>query len=157
MASSRALVASKPTTPALVNQEMQVAKPGVPACAQSLEQLGDENPAVTMVTTTRNGAVEHAVPVRTCKPLLAFPRDLRVRHDHLRIRANVDSENPRHRSCPILQQFTVAEAFVWGLVWFRFGAPSSQIWWLRSSRASCPSRTGLPLSAFPRFTCCSGG
>ena len=81
MASSRALVASKPTTPALVNQEMQVAKPGVPACAQSLEQLGDENPAVTMVTTTRNGAVEHAEPVRTCKPVLAFPRDLRVRPD----------------------------------------------------------------------------
>ena len=82
---------------------MQVAKPGVPACAQSLEQLGDENPAVTMVTTTRNGAVEHAEPVRTCKPLLAFPRDLRVRP----VPAHFLSSS--RRSCPVLQQFTVAE------------------------------------------------
>eukprot|EP00964_Phaeocystis_antarctica_P076999 scaffold47696_cov72-Phaeocystis_antarctica.AAC.4 len=81
MASSRALFASNPSTTALVNQEMQAAKPAVPACARSLERLGDESPAVTMLTTTRNGAVEHhAVPVHTCKPLCVFPRDLRVCH-----------------------------------------------------------------------------
>ena len=79
MASFRAHFASKPTTPALVNQEVQAAKLVISACVQSLERFGDDNPAVTMLTTMRNGAVvEHAVPVRTCKPLLAFPRDYLV-------------------------------------------------------------------------------
>ena len=64
-------------------------EPAISACAQSLERLGDENPAVTMLTTTRNGAVARAVPVRTCKPLRAFPRDLRVRYDYLVIPAHV--------------------------------------------------------------------
>ena len=67
-APSRALFATKPSTAAIVNHEVQ-AKSAVSACAQSLERLGDDNPAVTMLTT-----VEHAVPVRTCKPL---------RHDYL--------------------------------------------------------------------------
>ena len=75
--------------PALVNQEMQATKIAVAACAQSLERLGDENPAVTMLTTTRNGAVENAVPGRTCTPLRVSPRDLRVRHDYLVIPARV--------------------------------------------------------------------
>ena len=63
MASSRALFATKPSTAAVVNHEVQ-AKPAVSACAQSLERLGDDNPAVTMLTT-----VEHAVLVRRCKQL----------------------------------------------------------------------------------------
>eukprot|EP00964_Phaeocystis_antarctica_P112711 scaffold76838_cov67-Phaeocystis_antarctica.AAC.1 len=76
---------------------MQATKNAVAACAQSLERLGDENPAVTMLTTTtRNGAVglpcgcaQHAVRVRTCKPLRVFPRGLRLRHDSLVIPARV--------------------------------------------------------------------
>ena len=77
MASSRALFAPKPSTAAVVNHAVQ-AKSAVSACAQSLERLGDDNPAVTMLTT-----VEHAVPVRTCKPLRVFPPSLRVWHDYL--------------------------------------------------------------------------
>ena len=78
MASSRALFATKRSTAAVVNHEVQ-AKPAVSACAQpSLERLGDDNPAVIMLTT-----VEHAVPVWTCKPLRVFPPGLRVRHDYL--------------------------------------------------------------------------
>ena len=65
MASSRALFAFKPSTPALVHREVEAMEPAISACAQSLERLGDENPAVTMLTTTRNGAVARAVPVRT--------------------------------------------------------------------------------------------
>ena len=54
-----------------------------------LSIVGNGPPAVTMLTTTRNSAVEHAEPVRTCKPLRAFPRDLRVRHDSPVIPARV--------------------------------------------------------------------
>ena len=80
MAFSWALFATKRSTAAVVNHEVQ-AKPAVSACAQSsLERLGDDNPAVTMLTT-----VEHAAPVRRCKPLRVFPPGLRnrVRHDYL--------------------------------------------------------------------------
>eukprot|EP00964_Phaeocystis_antarctica_P120735 scaffold84472_cov60-Phaeocystis_antarctica.AAC.1 len=58
---------------------MQSAKPAVSVCASSFERLGDDNPAMIMLTPTRHGTV---VPVRTCKLLRVFPRGLRVRNDY---------------------------------------------------------------------------
>ena len=78
---------------------MQLAKPArqaepmksTPTCAQPIERFGDDNPALTMPTTTRMvGKVEHASRrARTRRPLRVFPHVLRVCHDLIVIPARV--------------------------------------------------------------------
>ena len=86
------------TTPALADQAMQAAKPARQAeptkstqpCAQPIERFGDDNPALTMPTTTRMvGKVEHASRRARMRRPLRVPRGLRVFHDLIVIPARV--------------------------------------------------------------------
>ena len=56
----------------------------IPACAQPLERFGDNDLAVTKLTTARIRKAEHASRrSRTRKPVRAFPHDLRACHDYI--------------------------------------------------------------------------
>ena len=77
---------------------MQLAKPArqaepmksTPTCAQPIERFGDDNPALTMPTTTRMvGKVEHASRRARIRRPLRVPRGLRVFHDLIVIPARV--------------------------------------------------------------------
>ena len=53
---------------------MQAATPAALVRGQLLERVGDETPAVTMLTTTPNDALAHAELVHTYEPPRAVPR-----------------------------------------------------------------------------------
>ena len=53
---------------------MQAATPAALVRSQLLERVGDEAPAVTMLTTTPNDALAHAELVHTYEPPRAVPR-----------------------------------------------------------------------------------
>ena len=62
------------TSPVLGNREMQAATPAALVRGQLLELVGDETPAVAMLTTTTNDALAHAELVHTYEPPRAVPR-----------------------------------------------------------------------------------
>ena len=64
----------RPASPVLGTREMQAATPAALVRSQLLERVGDEAPAVTMLTTTPNDALAHAELVHTYEPPRAVPR-----------------------------------------------------------------------------------